>query len=123
MAISSSHQQSLPVINSYLSVLSCAAPLEHSCISGLRVRDLSGEWGYHSGLMVKRSIPNTYPARGTLSCNLRFCPLCMRGNLTKTATRAINSKEVSFSESLFRFRETVRYGVVDDGLHLARGLF
>ena len=28
-----------------------------------------------------------------------------------------------FSESLFRFRETVRYGVVDDGLHLARGLF
>jgi len=27
------------------------------------------------------------------------------------------------SESLFGFREIVRYGVVDDGLHLARGLF
>jgi hypothetical protein len=75
------------------------------------------------GLLVISGFPDTYPARGTLPCNLRSYPLCMHGNLTNTATRAINSKEVSCSESLFRFRETVRYGVVDDGLHLARGLF
>jgi hypothetical protein len=39
------------------------------------------------------------------------------------ATLASSSKEQSRSEPLFGLRETVRHGVVDDGLHLSCGLF
>jgi hypothetical protein len=77
----------------------------------------------HLELGCGKRISQHLPGSGDPALQSQVYLLYLRGNLTNTATCATNSKEVSFGDSLFGFRETVCYGVVDDGLHLTGSLF